>query len=150
MASARRPNFLAVMFGAGLLLFAGGLGMVVADAQARIDAAESAISFTAEEREYFGGDIETTVESVRLGALFSSMYTGADVSKYEVEVEDARDGSSSTSIYPVTYRVILALNQGWHATPVTLPAFAGLALTVGALFLGAARWHRRAVRRSRN
>ena len=138
------------MFGAGLLLFAGGLGIVVADAHARAEASESAISFTADQREHFGGDIEETIESVRLGALVSSMYTGADVSKYIVEIEDQGDGSSSSSIYPETQRVIIAFNQGWHAAPVALPVFAGLMLTLGALFMGAGQWHRQAAARSRN
>jgi hypothetical protein len=146
----RRPNPLVVAFGAGIFLLVGGVSAVVADAQARAEASENSITFTPEQEDAFGGDVDAMMESIRSGALISSLYTGADVSRHIVEVEDDGNGNLSSSIYPETQRVVVPYYMGWHPSPVALPAFAGLALMIGGLFMGATRWHRHTAERSPN
>lgn len=151
VASARRrfrPVRLALAVGTVLLIV--GLGLVVADADSRLDAAERAVSFSAEEEAQLGEDAEGYIDYLQLSAFLRSMLVGTDVPTYEVRRLENADADDGFTIDESPQYVVAPMMISWHALPVTLPAFCGLALVLATLFFGAGRWHRRSAERSSN
>jgi hypothetical protein len=136
-----------VVFAVGTVLLLAGLGMLVMDAQGRLDAVERSIEFTADEAELSGEDANGLLTYLRSSSFMQSLTTGADVPTYTIHSMDDEGGFSIEEDHQ---RVIYSMTPTWHLVPTTLPAFAGLSLMLGSLFIGAASWRRRALERSRN
>jgi hypothetical protein len=126
-------------------MLVAGTGLLFADAQARYDAAQRSVSFTAEESELLGPDADRIRDSLRSWSLFESLVMSSDVSSFSVEIQEGAGGTREVSVLQEAQSVLVPVRGSWHVPPVTLPAFAGLAVAVGGLFLGAMRWRRRRV-----
>ncbi len=123
-----------------------GTGLLFADAQARFNQAQRSVSFTAEESELLGPDADEIRDSLRRWSLFESLIMSSDVSSFSVEIQEGAGGAREVSVLQSAQSVLIPVRGGWHASPVALPAFAGLAVAVGGLFLGAVRWGRWRIR----
>lgn len=124
--------------------------MLVVDAQTRLDAAERAVTFSAEEREVIGPVADRLLENIRLSSLVQSLFMSADVRTFSVEVYESNAGTREVSINEESPPVVVVFPGSWHPAPVALPAFGGITMIVGALFAWAVRWRRPARVTGRN
>lgn len=145
MASVRRHRRLhrvRWILAAGTVLVVAGFGLLLMDAHARLDASEHAVTFTDDEREMLGPDADDMLASIRLSSLVQSLFTSSDVRTFDVTVTESGEGGRSISITEEAPPMVVSSRGSWRAPPVALPALAGVAMIVSALFLGAARWRR--------
>ncbi|MCU1418928.1 hypothetical protein [Mycetocola sp.] len=148
VASLRRLGLIGMAITAGVLLLVGGIAVAAVDAQLRSDAATAAVTLTAEERRQLEEagipeSVGTDTGYFRRSLIMENLSSGGDMPERAFEIHEMEDGNVSISWggYRAEYTVISW--GGWQLQPIGIPAFTGLALIIGAVFAGAARWQSR-------
>ena len=131
---------------AGLLLMIVGFALTLLESQVRMDAATAAVALTPQQIHQLRnvGVEDVGQDTYRDWLIVASMTSGGRVPELFLVVGEDED-SGSWSWGPAESFSAGSLG-GWQAKPLTVVTAAGLALVLGSLFCGAARWHPRRAR----
>jgi hypothetical protein len=142
--SVRRWGLARLAAAVGGLLLVCGVAFALVDAQLRSEAATAATTFTAAQREQL--DEVGLYESVAVDALYvrrslivQNLAWGGPMPERYLELLELDDGNLSMS-WGADGINVSAWGGGWQVKPVGILTFAGLTVTIGSLFLVAARW----------
>lgn len=147
-APVRRWGLTGLAAALGVLLLVSGVAVAVVDAQIRSDAATAAVTLTpGERRQLEEADLAETVVAdagfIRRLLIVRSLSTGITIPERAFVIHEQEDGILSVEWGAGEGFLLTSPWGGWPLTPISILTFAGLALTIGSLFLAAAHWHAR-------
>lgn len=147
-ASVRRWGLSGLAAALGVLVLLSGIAVAVVDAQLRSTAATAAVTLTPAERNQLEeADLAATVTAdagfVRRLLILRSLSTGIAIPERAFAIHEQEDGNLSVSWTAGEGFPLGSPWGGWQVTPVSVLPLVGLTLTIGSLFLAAARWHDR-------
>lgn len=145
VASLRRWGLARLAAAVGALLLVCGIAVAVVDAQLRSDAATAAVTPTAEQRrqlEEVGIDESVAADAgyFRRSLIMQNLSSGGDMPEQAFQIDEREDGSVSLSWGWFNEGFTVRSWGGWQLQPIGILSFAGLALILGSVFAGAARW----------
>lgn len=128
----------------GAVLLAGGTAAAVVDAQLRSDAATSAVTLTADEREKLDDagiydSVVADVPYVRRSLILQNLASGGTMPERYVEVIEQEGENVSVSWGARLEGYSVGSWGGWQMKPVGIVPFAGLSVLIATGFIAAAR-----------